>query len=61
MSDLRYNRGTDRFERVEAYEIEAMISQISNWQGEINAKNIEIQEINNKIQDLQNLIDQRGR
>lgn len=60
MSDLRYNKETDRFERVESFPIEAMQAQILGWQGQIDNYNAEIAALGIKIADLQKLIDDRN-
>lgn len=59
MTDIRYNKETDRFERVEAFSEDDMKAQVNAWQGQIDNLNVEIQQLLVKKQELQDLIDGR--
>lgn len=57
--DLRYNKETDSFERVESFSVDAIDSQIALCQSQINGFKVQMDACTKQIADLQKLKDDR--
>lgn len=60
MIDIRFNKETQAFERVEAFTKDQIVSQLQTWQGLVDQKNAEIATLTGQIQELQDLINGSG-
>lgn len=60
MIDIRFNKETQQFERVQAFGKDAIVAQLTGWQNEIDLHNAAIVKLQAQIQELQDLINGSG-